>query len=147
MITEKLRGTVRIKTNLRLLVYENGALIDEQNIHNEWGIAGLNQIRDFLAGEAPGHISHIAWLDASGNEWTRDVVTQYVTTTDATLLIRQFLPSASAANGHTIAKIRAYDAVTGGVMFAEATFASSVAKTSSIQITAEWTHVFSDDGV
>jgi len=147
MIIEKLRGTVRIKTNLRLLVYENGELIEEQNIHNAWGTTGLNQIRDYLAGESPGHISHIAWIDDSDTERARDVVTQYVTTTDATLLIRQFLPSASTANGYTIAKIRAYDALSGGNMFAEAAFSSTVAKTSSIQITAEWTHVFSDDGV
>jgi len=147
MIIEKLRGTVRIKTNLRLLVYENGELVEEQNVHNAWGTAGLNQIRDYLAGEAPGYISHIAWIDNSDVERARDAVTQHVTTTDATLLIRQFLPSASLANGYTLAKIRAYSAATGGVMFAEAAFASSVAKTSSIQITAEWTHVFSDDGV
>ncbi len=147
MITEKLRGTVRIKTNLRLLIYENGELVEEQNVHNAWGTAGLNQIRDYLAGVSFGHISHIAWVDDSDVEQARDAVTQHITTTDATLLIRQFLPSATLANGHTIAKIRAYSAATGGVMFAEAAFSSPVAKTSSIQITAEWTHVFSDDGV
>ncbi len=142
MITEKLDGTVRIKTNLRIFVYENGVLIDEQNVHNAWEIEGLNQIRDYLAGGAPGHISHIAWLDDSGVERARDAVTQYDTTTDQTLRIRQFLPSGSPANGHAIMEIAAYDAATGGVRFAGATFESPVVKTSSVQITVEWTHIF-----
>jgi hypothetical protein len=62
-------------------------------------------------------------------------------------MFRQYLPSASSANGYTLNRIRAYNAQTGGTRFAEATFdAVGVAKTTNNQITVEWTHTFADGG-
>ncbi len=145
---QKTDTTVKVKTNVKIIVWENGIPIDYQEMHNAWQDAGLNVIRDWLSGDfSEDHITHIAWCEAGGTERARDVVTQYVTSTNKTLLIRQYLPSNSAANGFTLQKLRAYNAATGGTLFAEVDFTSGVSKTSSIQITAEWTHTFADDGV
>ncbi|MDD3096012.1 MAG: hypothetical protein PHD63_07210 [Candidatus Marinimicrobia bacterium] len=141
-------STVKVKTNVKIWVYSGDKLIDYQEVHNAWQDAGLNVIRDWLSGDfSEDHITHIAWCEAGGTERARDIVTQYVTTTPKTLLIRQYLPSNSTANGYTIQKIRAYNAATSGTLFAEANFTAGISKTSSIQITAEWTHTFADDGV
>lgn len=141
-------ATVKVRTNVKIWVYSDGKLIDCQEVHNAWQDAGLNVIRDWLSGDfSQDHITHIAWCEAGGTERARDVVTQYVTTSPKTLLIRQYLPSNSASNGYTLQKIRAYNAATGGTLFAEADFTTGISKTSSIQITAEWTHTFADDGV
>jgi len=92
-------------------------------------------------------VTHIAWLDAGGVERARDIVTQRVLPGDGSLLIRQYLPSATSANGHTLTTIRAYNAQSGGTQFAEAVFdAIGIAKTANNQITVEWTHAFADGG-
>lgn len=140
-------GTVTVKTNVVIRVYEDGKLVDTQKVHNAWQDAGLNAIRDWLAAGTGTHITHIAWCETDGTERARDVVTQVDTATNKQLLIRQYLPSNSSANGYTIGKIQAYNAASGGTMFADVDFSASVTKTSSIQITAEWTHTFADNGV
>lgn len=104
-------------------------------------------IRDWFAGLSRVPVTHIAWLDAGGVERARDIVTQRVIPGDGTFLIRQYLPSATSANGHTLTTIRAYNAQSGGTAFAEAVFdAAGVAKTPNNQITVEWTHTFADGG-
>jgi hypothetical protein len=141
------RSSVIVRDNVIVTVFENGRAINRFTAHNTWGTAGLNSIRDWFAGIGGTPVTHIAWADASGNEWARDLVTQRVYTTDKTLLIRQYLSSASTANGHTITTVRAYNAQSGGTMFAEAVFdAVGVAKTTNNQITVEWTHTFADGG-
>ena len=144
---QEIESTVKIRsTNLKLFVYDNGKLVDVQEVHNAWEDDGLDEIRDFLATGTANHMTHIAGIDDGDTERARDVITQIQNSVTKTVFIRQYLPSASTANGYTIDKIAVYSAASGGTKFAEAEFTSSVAKTSSIQITAEWTHPLADDG-
>jgi hypothetical protein len=142
-----MRSTVRVQDNVVVREWCNGAVVRTFQAHNTWGTAGLNMIRDWFAGLSRVPITHIAWVDAGGVERARDIVTQRVIPGDGSLLIRQYLPSATSANGHTLTTIQAYNAQSGGTRFAEAVFdAAGVAKTTNNQITVEWTHTFADGG-
>ena len=149
MINKTAGGSILIKSNLKLIVWEDGIPIDYIESHNTWTTAGLNVLRNWLSGDfSDDYITHIAWIDTGATERARDLVTQRTVTTDGVLLIRQYLPSSSTANGYTLDTVKAYNAATGGVEFASDEFdASGIAKTSSIQITVEWTHTFADGGV
>ena len=140
-------STVRVRDNVVVREWRNGVVVRTFRVHNTWGTAGLNALRDWLAGQGGTPVTHIAWLDAGGVERARDIVTQRVLPGDGSLLIRQYLPSATSANGHTLTTIRAYNAQSGGTQFAEAVFdAIGIAKTANNQITVEWTHTFADGG-
>ena len=142
-----MRSTVRVQDNVVVRVWERGAVVRTYRTHNTWGTAGLNMIRDWFAGLGGTPVTHIAWADAGGVERARDIVTQRVLPGARSLLIRQYLPSATSANGHTLTTIRAYNAQSGGTQFAEAVFdAIGIAKTANNQITVEWTHTFADGG-
>ena len=142
-----MRSTVRVQDNVVVREWRNGVVVRTFRAHNTWGTAGLNMIRDWFAGLSRVPVTHIAWLDAGGVERARDIVTQRVLPGDGSLLIRQYLPSATSANGHTLTTIRAYNAQFGGTQFAEAVFdAIGIAKTANNQITVEWTHTFADGG-
>ena len=142
-----MRSTVRVQDNVVVREWRNGVVVRTFRAHNTWGTAGLNMIRDWFAGLSRVPVTHIAWLDAGGVERARDIVTQRVLPGDGSLLIRQYLPSATSANGHTLTTIRAYNAQSGGTQFAEAVFdAIGIAKTANNQITVEWTHTFADGG-
>jgi hypothetical protein len=142
-----MRSTVRVQDNVVVREWCNGVVVRTFRAHNTWGTAGLNMIRDWFAGLSRVPITHIAWVDAGGVERARDIVTQRVIPGDGSLLIRQYLPSATSANGHTLTTIQAYNAQSGGTRFAEAVFdAAGVAKTTNNQITVEWTHTFADGG-
>lgn len=141
---------IKVNTNVVVKVWDlDWNLISTHKSHNTWTTAGLNVLRDWLSGDfTEDHITHIAWLDTGATERARDLVTQRVVTTDKVLLIRQYLPSSSSANGYTLATVKAYNAATGGVLFASDVFdATGITKTSSTQITVEWTHTFADGGV
>ena len=142
-----MRSTVRVQDNVVVREWRNGVVVRTFRAHNTWGTAGLNMIRDWFAGLSRVPVTHIAWLDAGGVERARDIVTQRVLPGDGSLLIRQYLPSATSANGYTLTTIRAYNAQSGGTQFAEAVFdAIGIAKTANNQITVEWTHTFADGG-
>ena len=142
-----MRSTGRVQDNVVVREWCTGAVVRTYQAHNTWGTAGLNAIRDWFAGLSRVPVTHIAWLDAGGVERARDIVTQRVLPGDGSLLIRQYLPSATSANGHTLTTIRAYNAQSGGTQFAEAVFdAIGIAKTANNQITVEWTHTFADGG-
>lgn len=142
-----MQSTIRVHSNVVVQVWQGSRLLRTYRAHNTWGTDGLNALRNWLAGAGGTPITHIAWVDPSGNERARDIVTQRVVTTDKTFLIRQYLPSATSANGYTLTTVRAYNAQTGGTRFAEAEFDPvGVAKTDNVQITVEWTHEFADGG-
>lgn len=142
-----MRSTVRVQDNVVVREWCNGAVVRTFQAHNTWGTAGLNAIRNWFAGQGGTPVTHIAWVDENGVERARDIVTQRVLPGDGSLLIRQYLPSATSANGHTLTTIQAYNAQSGGTRFAEAVFdAAGVAKTTNNQITVEWTHTFADGG-
>jgi hypothetical protein len=150
MIERTAGGSIGITTNVVVRVWDlDWNLISEHRSHNTWTTGGLNVLRNWLSGNfSARHITHIAWVDTGGTERARDLVTQRVITTDKVLLIRQFLPSASSANGYTLNTIKAYNASIGGVEFASDVFdAVGISKTSSTQITVEWTHTFADGGI
>ena len=136
-----------VADNVVVVVWEDGKPVKTCRVHNTWSTAGLNALRNWLTGLGGTPITHIAWVDSSGVERARDIVTQRLVPGDKTILFRQYLPSATSANGYTLNRIRAYNAQTGGTRFAEATFdAVGVAKTPNNQITVEWTHEFADGG-
>jgi hypothetical protein len=140
-------STVVVKDNVVVTVWEAGKPVKTYHAHNTWGIAGLNALRNWFAGLGGTPITHIAWVDTAGVERARDIVTQRSVTVDKTVLIRQYLPSATPSNGYTLNRIRAYNAQTNGTQFAEAAFdAVGVAKTANNQITVEWAHSFADGG-
>jgi hypothetical protein len=144
-----MNGTVIVKDNVVVTVWEAGKPAKTYHVHNTWGTAGLNALRNWFAGLGGTPITHIAWVDTAGVERARDIVTQRYINPAApeSIMFRQYLPSASSANGYTLTTIRAYNAQTGGTRFAEATFdAVGVAKTANNQITVEWTHSFADGG-
>ena len=142
-----MRSTVTVRDNVVVRVWERGAVVRTYRTHNTWGAAGLNAIRNWFSGLGGTPVTHIAWADAGGVERARDIVTQRVILEEGALLIRQYLPSATSANGHTLTTIRAYNAQSGGTQFAEAVFdAIGIAKTANNQITVEWTHTFADGG-
>ena len=98
---KSVESTVRVRDNVVVREWRNGAVVRTFRVHNTWGTAGLNAIRDWFAGLSRVPVTHIAWLDAGGVERARDIVTQRVIPGDGSLLIRQYLPSATSANGHT----------------------------------------------
>jgi hypothetical protein len=145
MINRTAGGSIGVKTNVVVKVWDlDWNLISVHKSHNTWTTAGLNVLRNWLSGDfSDDHITHIAWVDTGGTERARDLVTQRIVTTDAVLEIRQFLPSSSTANGYTLDTVKAYNAASGGVLFASDEFGvTGIAKTSSTQITVEWTHTF-----
>jgi len=142
---KSVESTVRVRDNVVVREWRNGVVVRTFRVHNTWGTAGLNAIRDWFAGQGGTPVTHIAWVDESGVEGARDIVTQRILLGDGAFLIRQYLPSATSANGRTLTTIRAYNAQSGGTQFAEAVFdAIGIAKTANNQITVEWTHAFAD---
>jgi len=149
MIKRTAGGGIGVRTNVIVRVWDlDWNLISVHRSHNTWTEAGLDVLRDWTYGDfTEDHITHIAWCDASGNEWARDLITQRIRTTTNQYKIRQYLGSATSANGYVLGIVKAYNAVSGGVEFASDTFdAVGIAKTASIQITVEWTHTFADGG-
>jgi hypothetical protein len=138
-----------VADNVVVVVWEDGKPVKTCRVHNTWSTAGLNALRNWLTGLGGTPITHIAWVDSSGVERARDIVTQRYINPAApeSIMFRQYLPSASSANGYTLTTIRAYNAQTGGTRFADAEFDPvGVAKTANNQITVEWTHTFADGG-
>lgn len=136
-----------VADNVVVVVWEDGKPVKTCRVHNTWSTAGLNALRNWLTGLGGTPITHIAWVDSSGVERARDIVTQRLVPSDKTILFRQYLPSATSANGYALTRIRAYNAQTGGTRFADAEFDPvGVAKTANNQITVEWTHSFADGG-
>ncbi|MFA5410091.1 MAG: hypothetical protein WC343_15055, partial [Bacilli bacterium] len=97
-----MESTIKVRSNVVVRVWAGEQLLRTCRAHNTWGTAGLNALRNWLAGVAGTPITHIAWLDTGGVERARDIVTQRDVTTDGSLLLRQYLPSATSANGHTL---------------------------------------------
>jgi hypothetical protein len=106
-----MNGTVIVKDNVVVTVWEAGMLVKTYHVHNTWGTAGLNALRNWFAGLGGTPITHIAWVDTAGVERARDIVTQRLVTADKAVMFRQYLPSASSANGYTLNRIRAYNAL------------------------------------
>jgi len=137
--------------NVIIRVWRDGIVERTIEIHNTWGSAGLAALRDWVASVTTAPPSHVAWVDTADVERARDTITQRTLDTDGsgnpTLLIRQFLPSATGANGYDIDTVRLYNAATSGTQFAEASYSPAISKTDQIQITVEWTHTFADGGI
>lgn len=126
---------------------ETGALVGREELHNLVVDAGLNLLRDRLAGTSSAYPTHFAvgtGTTASSaaqtalvGETFRDAITQRITSAKQ-LVIRYYLSSLNA-NGATLAEVGLFTASSGGTMFARAKLASVIAKTSSITATFTWT--------
>ena len=146
-----MKDTLIVRDNVVVDVWDGGKHVKTYRSHNTWKPDGLRALRDWLAGNGGVPITHIAWVDNAGVERARDIVTQRYINPAApeSIMFRQYLPSASSANGYTLTTIRAYNAQIGGTMFAESEFdpfGGGVAKTANNQITVQWIHSFANGG-
>jgi hypothetical protein len=142
-------ATVALAVNLRAEVFDatTGELLGVEDLHNLVTDAGLNLLRDHLAGTSSAYPTHFAvgtgttaaaaGQTAMGAETFRDAITQRITSAKQ-LVIRYYLSSLSA-NGGTLAEVGLFTASSGGTMFARAKLATSIVKTSSITATFTWT--------
>jgi tartrate dehydratase alpha subunit/fumarate hydratase class I-like protein len=140
---------VGLAVNLLVEVHdaETGALVGREELHNLVVDAGLNLLRDFLDGDAPGPPTHFAVgtgttataaaQTALVAETFRDTITQRIPTAKQEQY-RYYLSSLNA-NGATLAEVGLFTASSGGTMFARAKLSSTIAKTSSITATFTWT--------
>lgn len=120
---------------------------DRQVIKNLVVDAGLNLIRDRLAGTSSAYATHLAVgtgsTAASASQTTlvtevfRDVLTSTTTASKAVTL--KYYLAAGSANGNTLREIGLFTASSGGTMIARALLASSIVKTSSVTVTFTWT--------
>ena len=130
-----MNGTVIVKDNVVVTVWEAGMLVKTYHVHNTWDTAGLNALRNWFAGLGGTPITHIAWVDTAGVERARDIVTQRLVTADKAVMFR--VSPVGVIGEWVCERIRACarpeHAVRGDVR------AVGVAKASSSQITVEWT--------
>lgn len=107
-----------------------GRIVDVVRRHNLVPTAGRNLLRDFLAGDGPAALSHVALGTgttapaatdtALQNEIFRDAITQKVK--DVAKLTVKYYLGTQYANGYTLAEAGLFNAATGGVMYARVTF-------------------------
>lgn len=115
--------------------------------HNLVVNAGLNQLRDALAGDSVTFPTHLAVGTGTtdetaadttlGTEVFRDTLTSKAKTATGKTTYKYFLASGSA-NGNDISEAGLFNAASAGTMFARATFPADV-KTSAEAWTFSWT--------
>ena len=127
----------------------DGTIVTErQTIKNLVVDAGLNLIRDRLAGTSSAYVTHLAvgtnaaavtaLQTTLSTEVFRNVLTQTITSSTKTVQFKLYL-AANEANGNTLREIGLFTASTGGTMYARALLASPIVKNSSTTVTFTWT--------
>lgn len=126
-----------------------GTIVTErQTIKNLVVDAGLNLIRDRLAGTSSAYVTHLAvgtnaaavtaLQTTLSTEVFRNVLTQTITSSTKTVQFKLYL-AANEANGNTLREIGLFTASTGGTMYARALLASPIVKNASTTVTFTWT--------
>jgi len=113
--------------------------------------AGLNLLRDRLAGLSSAYATHLAVGTGTtavsaaqttlATEVFRDALTNATASSKAATL--KYYLAAGSANGNTLREIGLFTASTGGTMIARALLASPIVKTASVTATFTWTINFS----
>lgn len=127
----------------------DGTIVTErQTIKNLVVDAGLNLIRDRLAGTSSAYVTHLAvgtnaaavtaLQTTLSTEVFRNVLTQTITSTTKAVQFKLYL-AANEANGNTLREIGLFTAATGGTMYARALLASPITKNASTTVTFTWT--------
>lgn len=127
----------------------DGTIVTErQAIKNLVVDAGLNLIRDRLAGTSSAYVTHLAvgtnaaavtaLQTTLSTEVFRNVLTQTITSSTKTVQFKLYL-AANEANGNTLREIGLFTASTGGTMYARALLASPIVKNASTTVTFTWT--------
>jgi hypothetical protein len=127
----------------------DGTIVTErQTIKNLVVDAGLNLIRDRLAGTSSASVTHLAvgtnaaavtaLQTTLSTEVFRNVLTQTITSSTKTVQFKLYL-AANEANGNTLREIGLFTASTGGTMYARALLASPIVKNASTTVTFTWT--------
>jgi hypothetical protein len=140
-----LKANVQITTSHLM---PNGNVIHEtQEVRNLVVDAGLNLLRDRLAGTSSAYATHLAvgtgTTAASAAQTTmvtevfRDALTS-TTTASKAVTFKYYLASGSA-NGNTLQEIGLFTASSGGTMIARAVLVSPIVKTASVTVTFSWT--------
>ena len=130
----------------------NGNLVyEDQEMKNLVVDAGLNLLRDRLAGLSSSYATHLAIGTGTtavsaaqttlATEIFRDALTSATTTSKAATL--KYYLAAGSANGNTLSEIGLFTASSGGTMIARALLASPIVKTASVTATFTWTINFS----
>lgn len=159
--------TIKVYSNVEIDIWdvETGEVIERRETHNTIPTAGLNYLRDAVHwmttadGAQPFGVYYMSLGESTaataststglGNEQYRDTPTQR-TKSGAQIVYKLFLGS-SNGNGSTFTEIGMHanttsTSVNTGELYARALF-TGIAKTTSIGITASWTHTWADDGV
>lgn len=144
--TSKDPQKVGISGRLTIEIHDGktGQLLTKEVIDNTIVTAGLNLVRDLLAGNnaAPSHIA--VGTDATapaagdttlGTEVFRNVITRRIPS--ATQITFQLFLATGDANGNTLVEAGIFNASSAGDMLSRVTY-TSIAKTSAITVTLTW---------
>lgn len=140
---------VRGIIDVEVTTERDGTTVTErQTIKNLVVDAGLNLIRDRLAGTSSAYVTHLAvgtnaaavtaLQTTLSTEVFRNVLTQTITSSTKTVQCKLYL-AANEANGNTLREIGLFTASTGGTMYARALLASPIVKNASTTVTFTWT--------
>jgi hypothetical protein len=154
MVARSSRASARALLNVDADVWETRSgqrrrFVRRISTHNLTVNAGLDMIRDLLAGDALGGITTFkvgtdnTAVVAGQTDLVASVHSNTVTSKTKgaqQLVVKYFLGSASA-NGHTLREAGLFNGA--GTMYARVVLASDIVKTSSLTVTFTWTLTWS----
>lgn len=141
-----IRGQLRIEVKDA----KTGKVLRDEIVANKIVTAGLNLVRDLLAGgnTAPTHIAvgtdataPVAGDTALGTEVFRNVITRRIPS--ANQITFQLFLGAGDANGNTLVEAGIFNQDTGGDMLSHVTYAA-INKTAAVTATLTWDIVLSE---
>ena len=126
-----------------------GVVIERQRVKNLVVDAGLNILRDRIAGLSTSAVSHMAVgtgvgsVSAANTALSSETFRNNITETIATnkvMTFKMYLSSTQANGGgtSTLTEIGLFNAASGPTMFARALLASSIPKSSLVTVTFTW---------
>jgi hypothetical protein len=127
-----------------------GRIVATQRQHNLVVTAGRNLVRDLLKGDSAATLTHLALGTGTGavaatdttlgTEVFRGALTSL--TAAAGKLTAVYYLGTGSANGNTLSEAGLLTASSGGVLYARALLASTIAKTAAISATFTWELTF-----
>lgn len=137
-----------ITGNVEITQSVDGVVLHRQIVRNLVVDAGLNLIRNLLAGTSSLRPTHLAVgtsatavsaaQTAMVAEVFRNNITEAIASTSKQVQFKYYLASGEA-NGSTIREIGLFSASSGGTMVARAVLVSPIVKNSSTTVTFSWT--------
>jgi hypothetical protein len=141
---------VRANVTVQVIDAASRRVLRTERQHNLVVTAGRNLIRDLLNGDAVAGLTYFALGTGTtavqptdttlATEVFRNAVTQRVKAAGE-LTVKYFLATGEA-NGNTLAEAGIFNAVSSGTLFARVVLASTIVKTSAIEVTFAWDLTF-----